>query len=83
MFRTLSIAAAAITMIAAPASAQSMRVTITGKSPEQLHADITKAAQRVCAQSAYGVATSNASCVKATVEDALSQLPAHQKVAMR
>lgn len=83
MFRTIAIVAAA-TMIAAPALAQSMRVPVAGKSAEQLHSEIVKAAQKVCAQASYGaLAGSTSACVKATVKDALNQVAAPEKVAMR
>lgn len=54
MIRTLTLAAVAAMLVAAPASAQSMRVAVVGKSTEQLHQDIAKAAKKVCTQAVVG-----------------------------
>lgn len=75
MIRLLTVAAAAC-MIAAPAAAQSMSVTTTGKSTEQLHAEITKAAKRVCNRAVVGASFPRemyAACYKATVADAVTK----------
>ena len=75
MIRILTVAAAAA-LIAAPASAQSVRVATAGKSPEQLHADITKAARKVCTLATVGSAFERQmfeSCYKHTVEDAVAR----------
>lgn len=70
MIRTLAFAAAAAALIAAPAAAQSVRVPTAGKSPEQLHADIVRAAQSVCRSATMGASFPHeemARCVKSTV----------------
>lgn len=72
----LAAAAAAAAMIAAPASAQSMRISTAGKSPEQLHAEIVKAAKSVCARATMSSAfprEMRAACMEATVAHALGQ----------
>ncbi|WP_309091389.1 hypothetical protein [Phenylobacterium sp.] len=75
MIRILTVAAVAA-LIAAPASAQSMRVSTSGKSPEQLHAEIVKAAKTVCARASMGASFPRAmmqTCMKASVEHAVAQ----------
>lgn len=77
MIRTLTLAAAAALLVAAPASAQSMRVAVTGKSPAQLHADITAAAAKVCRLASIGASFPRelyADCYKASVEKAVAKL---------
>lgn len=77
MIRTLTLAAAAALLVAAPASAQSMRVSVAGKSPTQLHADITKAAVKVCRSASLGASFPRelyADCYKATVEKTVAKL---------
>lgn len=74
MIRTLTIAATAAMLIAAPASAQSMKVAVAGKTTEQLHSDIAKAAKKVCSQSVVGSSFSRevyVSCFKRAVADAI------------
>lgn len=76
MIRTLTIAAAAVMLVAAPASAQSMKVAVAGKSTEQLHVDIAKAAKKVCAQAVVGASFPRemyASCYKHAVADAVNK----------
>jgi hypothetical protein len=75
MIRILA-AAAAVAMIAAPAAAQSVRIDTTGKSPQQLHADITRAAKRVCTLASMGASFPQQmydACYKATVADAVAK----------
>jgi len=75
MIRILTVAAVAA-LIAAPASAQSMRVAVAGKSSEQVQKDIVKAAKTVCARATVGASFPRemmASCMKATVEHAVAQ----------
>lgn len=75
MIRIITVAAAAA-LIAAPASAQSLRVPTTGKSAEQLHAEIVKAAKAVCARATMGASfprEMKASCIKASVAHAVAQ----------
>ncbi|MFN4177453.1 hypothetical protein [Phenylobacterium sp.] len=69
-------AAAVATLIAAPAGAQTLRISTAGKSPEQLHAEIVKAAKSVCARATMSSAfprEMRASCMEATIAAALSQ----------
>lgn len=76
MIRILTLAAATAMLAAVPASAQSMRVPVTGKSAEQLNADIAKAAKKVCSLAVVGTAFPHemyASCYKAAVVDAVTQ----------
>jgi hypothetical protein len=76
MIRILTVAAATAMLVAAPASAQSMRVAVAGKSTEQLHVDITKAAKKVCMQAVVGASFPRemyASCFKAAVADAVTK----------
>jgi hypothetical protein len=48
MLRILTLAAVAAMAVAAPASAESIRVSAAGKSPEQFRAEVSKAAVQVC-----------------------------------
>ncbi|MGC3971909.1 MAG: hypothetical protein QM775_32570 [Pirellulales bacterium] len=76
MIRILTVAAAAAMLVAAPASAQSMKVAVTGKTTEQLHIDIAKAAKKVCNQAVVGASFPRemyAACYKATVEAAVTK----------
>lgn len=76
MIRTLTIAAAAAMLIAAPASAQSMKVDLAGKTTEQLQTDIAKAAKKVCAQAVVGASFPREmylSCYKYAVADAVAK----------
>ena len=76
MIRNLTLAALAAALVAGPASAQSIRISTVGKSPEQLHAEITAAAYKLCARS-IGAATfpqdEIAACAKASIADAVAQ----------
>jgi hypothetical protein len=48
------ILAAAAALIALPASAQSIRISTEGKSPEQIRAEVFKAATKLCALETIG-----------------------------
>ncbi len=75
MNRFLTLLAAA-TLIAAPAAAQSMRISLAGKSAEQIHADISSAAKTVCARAVAGSSFEReayASCYKFAVSDAVAR----------
>ena len=77
MIRTLTLAAAAVMLIAAPASAQSTTITVAGTSPEQLHAEINKAARKVCRLASVGASFPQdfiEDCQKATVRDTVAKL---------
>jgi predicted transglutaminase-like cysteine proteinase len=74
MIRLLTVAAAAA-LIAAPAAAQSVKISTAGKSPEQLHADIAKAAKKVCNAASVGASFPRAmydSCYKHAMKNAVA-----------
>jgi len=77
MIRILTLAAVAALAIAPAANAQSARVAVPGKSPEQLQADIAKAARSVCRLAVVGATFPQEmydSCYKAAMRDAITQL---------
>jgi len=76
MIRTLTLAAAAAALLAAPAAAQSIRVSTAGKSTAQVHADVVKAAKSVCRQATIGATFPHeemSRCVKWTVAQTIAQ----------
>ena len=73
----LTTLAAAAALLATPAAAQDIRVSLVGKSPEQIHADIARAASELCWKQhrrddlrmyVYPV------CVRASVKNAIAQI---------
>lgn len=83
MIRILT-AAAVAALIAAPASAQTTRVALDGKSSAQVQADIAKAAKKVCSQAVVGASFPRemyASCFKFAVADANAKLNAQSQMA--
>jgi len=83
MIRILT-AAAVAALIAAPASAQTVRISLDGKSSAQVQADIAKAAKKVCAQAVVGASFPRemyASCFKFAVADANAKLNAQSQMA--
>jgi hypothetical protein len=81
MIRFVTVAALAAFAFAAPASAAEVRVSLTGKSPAQIEADIAQAARSVCLrETAYETLVQDAygRCVKATVKSAHAKLAAVQ-----
>ena len=75
MIRILTVAAVAA-MIAAPASAQSVRVAVSGKTTAQLHTEIAAAAKKVCRQATVGASFPRemyASCYKYAVAQAVAK----------
>ena len=77
MLRIATLAAVAAVLGAAPASAESIRVSTAGKTPAQVKAEVTDAAVKVCratgdATLAYYV---ERSCVRHAVKTALGQSP--------
>ncbi|WP_374468782.1 hypothetical protein [Phenylobacterium sp.] len=79
MIRILTLAAAATLAIAAPASAKSIRISTSGKSVEQVQAEVTKAARSLCLRETIGAsfpADAHRTCVKHTVSSTLSQMAA-------
>ena len=76
MNRIFAVAAVAA-LIAAPASAQSVTIDLTGKSNAQAQADIAKAAKKVCALAIVGASFPREmydSCFKHAVRDANAKL---------
>ena len=77
MIRILTVAAAAAALVAGPAfAADSIHIPTAGKSPEQLQADITKAAKSLCSFAVMGATFPREemiACMKGTVADALAQ----------
>ncbi|HZZ67966.1 MAG TPA: hypothetical protein VFE18_07315 [Phenylobacterium sp.] len=70
------ILAAAAALIASSASAQSIRVTTEGKTPEQVRADVFQAARKVCQEATPGYAyhiEEGRACVDRTVRATLAQ----------
>lgn len=75
MIRILTLAVTA-GLIAAPACAQTVRIPTAGKSAEQLHAEIAKAARRLCGQAVIGASFPRdelANCMKVTVANAVAR----------
>lgn len=76
MLRVLTLAAVAAALVAGPASAQSIRISTSGKSPEALKAEIHKAAVRVCIAETRDSLLSyylQAPCIRGTEKAALEQ----------
>jgi hypothetical protein len=76
MIRLMTLAAVTL-LAAAPASAEGVRVSLTGKSAEQIQADIGSAARSVCwreTQLETFRVDANARCVKATTKAALAKI---------
>jgi hypothetical protein len=88
MYRIAALAAFAATVVAAPAYAASIHVSTVGKSPEQVKADVTKAAIQLCRAESQGsvlLYPLESACVRDTVRSALTQSndPAFSKIASR
>jgi hypothetical protein len=82
MIRILTVAApfaaiVAAALVAGPAAAaDSIHIPTAGKSPEQLHADITKAAKSICGLAVQGATFPReemAACMRGTVAAAVAQ----------
>ena len=86
MIRTIALAVSAIALtVAAPASAAEQRVKISGRSAEQVRADIVKAASTVCWQDVRGEAMAGymyPACVRASVSDAYAKISAPSQTAV-
>jgi hypothetical protein len=69
---------AAASALAGPAAAQSLKVSLVGKDPAAIHADITHAANIVCFRDAQGPLEIYAmrECVADTVKAAEAGIPA-------
>ena len=79
MIRILSAVAAAAALIALPASAQSIRISTVGKTPEQLHSEIVKAAWKVCAMATIDETfrvDAMSQCARDTIKATVAQTPA-------
>ena len=82
MIRTLS-AVAALSLLAAPAFADEVRLNLTGKTPDAGYAMILKAARTVCGQASVGplyYRTIEEVCVADTVEATLARLAGPQTI---
>lgn len=76
MIRILTVAAAAA-FIAAPAMAQTVKISLAGKSQEQVQTEVAKAAKKVCNAATVGASFPRemyASCYKAAIADASAKL---------
>jgi hypothetical protein len=76
MIRFIAIAAVA-TLIAAPASAQSVSIALAGKSTAQVQAEIAKAAKKVCGLAVVGATFPREmydSCFRHAVREANAKL---------
>jgi len=79
MFRILTLAAAGAALIAAPASAESIRVSLAGKTEAQVKAEVQQAAASLCHQETFGSlveADAQRVCVEHTVRHTMAQMPA-------
>ncbi|HEX3363942.1 hypothetical protein [Phenylobacterium sp.] len=78
MNRIVILAAAAATLLAAPAYAgDSIRISVVGKTPEQLRAEVYVAARRLCASDVVGSSfplDEMRACVSRTVDATLAQM---------
>jgi hypothetical protein len=76
MNRIVILAAAAATLIALPASAESIRVSTVGKTPQQVRAEVFQAARKVCQEEvpgySYRIEEARA-CLDRTVHATLAQ----------
>ena len=77
MIRTITLAAAAALLVTVPANAASVRVSLAGKSADQIGADIAAAARTVCfketAFETFRLYALNR-CVKDTMKSTLDKL---------
>lgn len=78
MLRILALAAAGAAFITAPASADSIRVSLAGKTQAQVKAEVHQAAATLCHQQTFGSlveADAQRACVEHTVRHTLAQIP--------
>ena len=74
MIRLAALTAVAL-MASVPANAESLRVSLVGKSSETVQSEILAAAKTVCAEASRSDPFSTkVQCVNATVKDALNQI---------
>jgi hypothetical protein len=77
MLRLIALAATAA-LLAAPASAESIRIHTAGKTPVQLRAEVTKAAEHLCASETAGSLVevgAQRTCVEHTVRATFAHSP--------
>jgi hypothetical protein len=77
MLRTITLAAAAA-LLAGTASAESIHVSTAGKSPEQLKAEVVRAADNLCYRQTVGSSLpidAQRQCVARTVRNTFAQAP--------
>jgi hypothetical protein len=83
--RIAALAAVAAVSISAPAFAEGVKVSLAGKSAEQIHADIQGAARSVCLRETTSETfrqAAHARCVKSTVEATLQKVGDAELAAM-
>lgn len=76
MLKIATLAAVAAALVAGPAAAESIHISTTGKSSEQVKAEIEKAAVQLCRAETGDSLLSfylQAPCVKATIRAAVAQ----------
>jgi hypothetical protein len=74
----MTFVAAAAALLATSASAQSIHISTVGKTPAQLKAEVTKAAEKLCWRETAGSSfpsDAQASCVAHSVRAALARAP--------
>jgi hypothetical protein len=78
MLRILTLTAAAAALFAGSASAESIHVSLAGKSAAQVKAEVRQAAESLCHQETYGSlveADAQRACVTHTLRRTLAQIP--------
>lgn len=76
MLKIATLTAVAVALVAGPAAAESIHISTTGKSSEEVKAEIQKAAVHLCTAENSGSLLSyymQAPCVKATIKAAVAQ----------
>jgi len=79
--RTLTLAAAALLVAAAPAAAKTVRISTAGKTADQVQAEVTKAARSLCLRETFGASFPvdiHRACVRNTVEATMKQFAANR-----
>ena len=86
MIRVIILAATAALALAAPASAQSIRISTVGKTSEQVNAEVVAAANTVCRKAVTSATFPNyemAACVKETIAKTYARAKPATQVAQR
>ena len=83
MLRIATLAAVAAVLGAAPASAESIRISTAGKTPAQVKAEVAKAAAKVCRSNGDAALSYylERSCVRESMKTALNQSPDQARMA--